>query len=250
MTERGGRRGARGRGRRRADAARLGGGSRRPGREGACEVVVSDGVAGAGDVAVRGRRGRDRPGRRADRARASSTSTRTSGSRATRTRRRSRRGSPPPRTAGSRRSASCPTRPGDRRAGDRGAGAGRGGCLGFAGSGARPRRGHHRAGRGDAGAAGRARRRGRGRLQRRRVAGRERGDPAQRARVRGLPRAADHRPPRGPDAHRRAPRRTRATSAPCWGSRAGRDRPRRVPWPGRSRSSPTSSATCPPRGST
>ncbi len=43
----------------------------------------------------------------------------------------------------------------------------------------------------------------------------------------------------------RAPRRPRATWPPCWGSRAGRDRRRAGPWPGRSRSSPTSSRDVP-----
>ena len=81
------------------------------GREGPGEIVVRDGILEAvtwleGDAEADG----DRAGRRRSSPRASSTCTSTSASPATRTRRRSRRARPPPPTAASRPCARCRTR--------------------------------------------------------------------------------------------------------------------------------------------
>ena len=119
----------------------------------------------------------------------------------------------------------------------------------LAGPAAAVRRDHARAGRGAAGAAGRARGGRRRRLLRRRLAGAAPRAVPERARLRGRARACRSSiTPRTSRSRRR--RGQRGLVATVLGSRAGRPPRRRTRSRATSRSSPRSSATCPRRAST
>ena len=222
------------------------------GREGAAEIVDRRRDHHEAHLAVGCRGGRAHPGRRGRRARLHRPTTRTSASPATRTRRRSPPGLAAAAHGGfttvcahaqhdarastsrasSRGSVQPPRRPG-RPSGLLVHGAVTVGSRG--GAARRPRR-----------AGGRRRRR----LLRRRIAGQAAPAPAQRARVRGRARAADRRPPRGRHAHgrRRGERGVRGDGPgpQGWPVAAEASCGRRAT----SRSSPTSSGTCPAPAST